>query len=260
MTTHRRYIQKGFTATSEGQSGGPLPVFPNAVGAKPTMEGFTATSEQQITRSRVVSANAVGAKPTKYGFTLLELLVVISIIGLLSAIVLTAMNTARAKSRDAERIKTVQELRKAIELYYSDNGYYPPLTTAPANAARTAGTVSCAVYGGATISGDVGWCDLMTAIYPYYKQPAKDPVNGAPAYYYYYDADGAQPLYYGLMTVLENSASENLATNDGGQHYSGGTGSKAVRGFEVGNEPPYCAQTRPLGNWRTGALNEICGS
>lgn len=61
----------------------------------------------------------------KRGFTLIELLVVISIIGFLSSIVLASLNTARAKARDVANIRAARELQKAVELYYSDNGYYP---------------------------------------------------------------------------------------------------------------------------------------
>lgn len=59
------------------------------------------------------------------GFTLIELLVVVSIIGLLSAIVLGSLNTARAKARDALRIIELGELKKALAIYYADNGAYP---------------------------------------------------------------------------------------------------------------------------------------
>ncbi len=59
------------------------------------------------------------------GFTLIELLVVISIIGLLSSVVLSALKTTRSKARDAQRISTLQQISKALELYYDDNGHYP---------------------------------------------------------------------------------------------------------------------------------------
>ena len=59
------------------------------------------------------------------GFTLIELLVVISIISLLSSVVLTSLNSARAKARDARRLADIQQIKLALELYYDDNGSYP---------------------------------------------------------------------------------------------------------------------------------------
>jgi len=69
---------------------------------------------------------------TKKGFTLVELLVVISIIGLLSTIAIVSLGSARAKSRDTKRIADMKQLSTALEQYYSDQGGYPSVTTAPA--------------------------------------------------------------------------------------------------------------------------------
>lgn len=62
---------------------------------------------------------------TSGGFTLLELLVVVAIIGLLLAIVMYSVSDSRMKGRDAGRKSQIQEILKALELYYSDNGAYP---------------------------------------------------------------------------------------------------------------------------------------
>ncbi len=59
------------------------------------------------------------------GFTLIELLVVIAIIGLLASVILLALNSARAKSRDAKRVADVRQLSNALELFYNDAGGYP---------------------------------------------------------------------------------------------------------------------------------------
>lgn len=63
----------------------------------------------------------------KRGFTLIELLVVVSIVSLLSAIVMTSLSSARAKGRDARRMRDIEEIRTAIELYIADNGTVPDL-------------------------------------------------------------------------------------------------------------------------------------
>ncbi|TSC75393.1 MAG: putative General secretion pathway protein GspG [Parcubacteria group bacterium Gr01-1014_33] len=60
------------------------------------------------------------------GFTLVELLVTISIISVLASVVLTAVNSARAKARDARRISDLRQMAIALELYYDTNGQYPP--------------------------------------------------------------------------------------------------------------------------------------
>ena len=62
------------------------------------------------------------------GFTLIELLVVVAIIAMLASVVLTSLNTARSKSRDARRLADLKELQAAVEQYVTDNGGNMPQT------------------------------------------------------------------------------------------------------------------------------------
>lgn len=66
----------------------------------------------------------------KKGFTLIELLVVVAIIGLLSTLSIVALNTARAKARDARRVSDIKQIQTALELYYNDVASYPSSTAA----------------------------------------------------------------------------------------------------------------------------------
>ena len=59
------------------------------------------------------------------GFTIIELLVVISIIALLASVVLVALNGAKQKTDDVVRLEEVKQFVTALELFYSNNGYYP---------------------------------------------------------------------------------------------------------------------------------------
>lgn len=66
----------------------------------------------------------------KRAYTLFELLVSISIIGILIAVASLSYGTAQKKARDARRIEDLNAIQKAYEMYYSqNNGSY--LTTNP---------------------------------------------------------------------------------------------------------------------------------
>ena len=79
---------------------------------------------------------ATRSKKYSLGFTLLELMIVVTIIGLLSAVVLVALNTSRESGRNAARISQIKEYLKAFELYRSDTGKYPSWGTSASASAR----------------------------------------------------------------------------------------------------------------------------
>lgn len=64
-------------------------------------------------------------KISNLGFTLIELLVVIAIIGILAAIVLVNLNTARASARDSKRLADIRQAVNALQVYIGDNNDYP---------------------------------------------------------------------------------------------------------------------------------------
>lgn len=61
----------------------------------------------------------------KRAFTLIELLMVVAIIAIISAVVLTSLSGARVKSRDAKRVSDVAQLQLALEQYFDRCGQYP---------------------------------------------------------------------------------------------------------------------------------------
>ena len=99
------------------------------------------------------------------GFTLIELLIVIAIIGLLASIILVNLNKSRIEARDAKRHQDIDQLYKAMELYYSFNGQYPN------------GSGSTNINNSWANSADASWDALATQLAPYLSPLPTDPLN-----------------------------------------------------------------------------------
>lgn len=59
------------------------------------------------------------------GFTLIELIVVVTIIGILAAVAISNVKYAQQKAREAALRHDLFEMRKAIDDYYADKQKYP---------------------------------------------------------------------------------------------------------------------------------------
>lgn len=110
---------------------------------------------------------------SRKGFTLIELLVVIAIIGLLSSVAMASLNSARAKSRDALRLTQMQQVARALEMYYSDHGQYP-------YSAQTESGRNNSCQDGTSFSESFGdWNTVMGTLVSggYLSRVPRDPVN-----------------------------------------------------------------------------------
>lgn len=101
------------------------------------------------------------------GFTLVEIVLVIGVIAVLSAVVIGNLGEARKKSRDAKRISDLEQIELALRLYKDVHESYP-------------------TFDDGDFIGDGGGVD--TVLNTYMGGIVKDPINSL-SYRYYYDSN-----------------------------------------------------------------------
>ena len=114
----------------------------------------------------------------KKGFTLIELMVVLSIIGVLMALTLTGIGSSRKAARDATRKADLETIRGGLEMYKSDCNTYP---------------LTGSVNGGSSLTGACPGPTINT----YISAVPTDPLS---TQNYYYSSDG---LTYVICASLE---------------------------------------------------------
>lgn len=144
---------------------------------------------------------------------MIELLVVISIIGLLSSVVLSSLNTARVKARDAKRKSDLHQIQLALTLYYDAYGTYPPEKPQTSCGGSDSWASSNGNCGGQWLTTDANFYQFMPSV-------PIDPVNiGTNAgwgnnnnvYSYAGSLSAHISNYqdYELLTQLENSSDKD---------------------------------------------------
>lgn len=127
------------------------------------------------------------------GFTLIELLVVIAIIGILAGLVMVNMAGVRERARDTQRKSELNEVKKALRLYYNDNSRYP--------AEGTGNTIAP--------SSPISWgSPFIVGTMTYMKQLPTDPLSGQQ--YAYYWTVGCGNDEFRLEAILENASDPDI--------------------------------------------------
>lgn len=78
-----------------------------------------------LMRFKIYDSKFRNKTKNKDGFSLIELLVVISIIAVLTAVLMINFVGARERSRDSQKIQDLNNLKNALRMYYNDNQAYP---------------------------------------------------------------------------------------------------------------------------------------
>lgn len=79
-------------------------------------------------------------------FTLIELMVVVAIISILSAIVLGNLTQAKAKARDSKRVSDLAQIQLALEVFFDRCNAYPTALDVTKNCSADGATVKLSDY------------------------------------------------------------------------------------------------------------------
>lgn len=160
------------------------------------------------------------------GFTLVELLVVISILGVLATLVAGNYRSAKFRGNDAKRKSDLKQIAIALEAFMNDYGVYPGVSSGK--------ILGCPyVPGGTSTQCDWGLSEQFTdGKTVYFKEIPADPSSKQ---YYRYRLPGGSNKSFQLFAKLENTKDKDIITTA----YNCETGVKCNYAVTSSNTTPY---------------------
>lgn len=162
------------------------------------------------------------------GFTLIEILVTISIIGMLSSIATVSYQSAKSSSRDVKRVSDTKQIQSALELFFEFNNYYP-FDGQPGQEGQVLGLPETSRFSDSGFSSYLEGMEYMSTV------PANPMPNGTPYVYRSLhrdgrDCDDPECDAYAILFTLEKPAGSLLA----GPHALTPTGTAGAEGGYAG--------------------------
>lgn len=147
------------------------------------------------------------------GFTIIELLVTISIIAVLTSVVLATLSNTRSRARDASRFIAINQIRYAMELYFSKCGTYivKQNCTGTAYGSSGFGWFNYASYAGSAGSVAQGLVDNGVASNIIIDPTGMITTNSVDRSGFMIAASATQ---YTVWMNLENPTAENISTQN----------------------------------------------
>jgi len=139
----------------------------------------------------------------KKAFTLIELLIVISIIGILATLIMSNLNDARTRARDIKRKTELRSLKQALQLYYNDYQHFPSSTNGlTIIGCGPAGDQPCP-YSDCSADFTAGGTDGCQTTYMQHFT-----LDGSSYFFHYYACSDGND--YRLKTTLENASDPDI--------------------------------------------------
>jgi len=135
---------------------------------------------------KVLSIKYLVLRGKDEGFTLIELLVVISIIGILAGLLISNMAGMRERARDVQRKSDLDQMKKALRMYYNDHNSYP---------------ASIPAAGSEFSEGEMVYMKMIPG------DPSTDSSYG------YYPCGASSPQDFRLVATLENKSDPGIGNS-----------------------------------------------